>query len=127
IPDIPSWLAVALVVLSLLVPPLFTRGNERGKRDLQVAEGLRDDMMRYSAQVKADSEATRQQNGQFFSALVDLNTSLSESQGFVLRRSIAARIDLDQKDFEGAANHLDELIGGTKKLDITAPYWTKEQ
>lgn len=121
--EVPWWVA-ALIAPTLLfvgnvIPPLI--GNRTS-----AAEGLRDDMMKYAAQVKSDAESIRRQNEELFNALVVNTTQFSEFQGFVLRRSIAARIDLDQSDLEGVGAHLDELIGGAKKVNVTAPYWTKE-
>lgn len=133
----PWWITTALSVGSLivggLIGPLIKGRADASRLTVEAGDKLRDDLMKIVEQtrteaqrIQVESQNFKQQAERLFGALVSVTTSFSEFQNFVLRESISASIKLDQKDAEGARRHVDDLIGGARRLNITAPYWSKD-
>lgn len=126
----PWWvtalIGLATLVTGNLIPPLIGGRNDRLTTIVKGAEELRDDIMNYAAQVKAEAEIIKQENSRLHAWLHQQSVSFARYQGFVLRTAVTAQIENDQKNHGAVAKRLDEIIGATKELSATPAYWNTE-
>lgn len=121
-PDVPAWLAFALspvlVLVGNLAKPLFDFGARRVESAVKAAEALRDDMLKYAADVRAENVVIRQQNEEIRRHYLQTASSLVDFRTFVMTEAGHAQFHNDRKEHDEVARHLDNLIGGAKRLRL---------
>ena len=121
-PDVPAWLAFVLspvlVLLGNLAKPLFDFGARRVESAVKAAEALRDDMLKYAADVRAENVVIRQQNEEIRRHYLQTASSLVDFRTFVMTEAGHAQFHNDRKEHDEVAKHLDNLIGGAKRLRL---------
>jgi len=121
-PDVPAWLAFVLspvlVLVGNLAKPLFDFGAKRVESAVKAAEALRDDMLKYAADVRAENVVIRQQNEEIRRHYLQTASSLVDFRTFVMTEAGHAQFHNDRKEHDEVAKHLDNLIGGAKRLRL---------
>lgn len=121
-PDVPAWLTIVLSTVAglagNLAKPLFDFGARRAEATLKAAEALRDDMMRYAAEVRAENAGIRQRLDYLEGYNARLIANHSDFRAFVLTEAGHAQFHNDRKEHDEVARHLDNLIGGAKRLRL---------
>lgn len=121
-PEVPAWLTVALAIITGLVgnfaKPLFDFGARRAEAAVKAAESLRDDMLQYAAQVRADQQVVTQQFNEVRQHYIEAANTLIDFRTFVLAEAGKAQSYNDRKEHEQVGRHLDNLIGGAKKVRL---------
>lgn len=121
-PDVPAWLTIVLSTVAglagNLAKPLFDFGARRAEATLKAAEALRDDMMRYAAQVRADHDVLSRQHEEMRRYYIQTANSLVDFRTFVMTEAGHAQFHNDRKEHDEVARHLDNLIGGAKRLRL---------
>ena len=121
-PDVPAWLAFVLspvlVLVGNLAKPLFDFGARRVESAVRAAEALRDDMLKYAAEVRAENKAIKAQNDELRRYYAQTVNSLIDFRAFVMTEAGHAQFHNDRKEHDEVARHLDNLIGGAKRLQL---------
>lgn len=132
-PDVPAWLTIVLSALTglagNLAKPMFdfrasretikaSAAAKQAENAVAAAEKLRDSMLEYVAEVRVENAGIRQR----LDYLEDYNARLianhSDFRTFVLTEAGHAQFHNDRKEHEQVAKHLDNLIGGAKRLQL---------
>lgn len=121
-PEVPAWLTVASSLITLLVgnllKPVFDFGAQRAENAAKAAERLRDDMLKYAAEVRAENKAIKAQNDELRRYYAQTANSLIDFRTFVLTEAGRAQYHHDRSEHEEVAKRLDSLIGGAQRLQL---------
>lgn len=121
-PEVPAWLTVALAIITGLVgnfaKPLFDFGARRAEAAVKSAETVRDDMMRYAQEVRSENAVLRAQHQETRRYYYKTANALIDFRTFVLSEAGKAQYHNDRKEHGQVGKHLDEIIGGAKRLQL---------
>jgi hypothetical protein len=120
--EVPTWLALVLTTVAGLVgnlaKPLFDFSARRAEATLKAAEALRDDMMRYATEVRAENATLKSQHEETRRWYIQTANVLVDFRTFVMTEAGHAQFHNDRKEHQEVARHLDNLIGGAKRLSL---------
>lgn len=121
-PDVPAWLAFVLspvlVLVGNLAKPLFDFGARRVESAVRAAEALRDDMLKYVVEVRSENATLKSQHEEMRRWYIQTANVLVDFRAFVMTEARHAQLHNDRKEHDKVARHLDNLIGGAKRLQL---------
>lgn len=122
----PLWVTVSLALASLiagnLIKPIFDTKATQLRSAIEGADQLRNDMLTYAAQVRAENEVIKQRNDELFAYNVSLINLHIDFRSFVINEASHAHVRNDRGDTAGVGQHLDNIISGAQKLNVEAPW-----
>lgn len=119
--DAPIWLYALLFLLGggfigNLAKPLFDFGARRAEAAVGAAQALRDDMMQYSVELKAEITVIKNHNRDLMAQNIDLTNSLVDFRSFVISEAGQAKYHNFRDEKEQVDEKLDTIIDGARRV-----------